>query len=392
MTSFPEEPLIRSLLADAKDQAKALYAESIENKTGCVNEITIPVPSLCLRYLFQLDGFPVSKFVIITGPYASFKSTLSLEIARWHYEMRGAAALFDTEGSSSPLSAALLKRNILTKTYQHLEDWIADLRNLATQVQQEMNSGVVAPVCFIIDSIVGSESKKMSEKFEQDLMSIATYPVESKIISVLLKHKNSILNGYPITLIGTSHIKHNINPYGGPERYLPGGAALVYHAQLIIEVCKEKAPELKTEGYETLIKLTMLKNRFGPEKLSIVVPFMVRQVGDSDVQLDAKFLWHTATIKLLSEGLGINIRTRDKLLNRVKAVVNIESRSAGSKGTKYYCNELGVSKEEAVSAEELGAILEQNETILKELYKIFAIRKTEPLIVFDSRTKNEPKE
>ncbi|MGB9592454.1 MAG: hypothetical protein ACPL1K_08050, partial [Candidatus Kryptoniota bacterium] len=59
--------------------------------TGIVHRyVAIPVPSLAIRYLLGYSGFPLSCFIQIVGQKASFKSMLSLEIARWHIENEGA--------------------------------------------------------------------------------------------------------------------------------------------------------------------------------------------------------------------------------------------------------------------------------------------------------------
>jgi RecA/RadA recombinase len=364
--------LFKSALEEIKEE---LCNEGVLEQYGS-NTLCIKVPSLAFRYLIQYEGLPLSKFILVTGPHASYKSTLCLEIAKWHLELGGEAVLFDTEGASSTLHQAVLGQAIFAKEYQFMEDWIdALVRRVVPKFKQAINAGVHAPVCFIIDSIIGSESKKTSNKLEEDVNTLSSYPLEAKLLSGFLKHKNSILLNYPFTLLATNHIKESINPYGGPEKYIPGGRALTYHAQLILEMHKEKAPELKSDSYESALRITVTKNRFGPEKNSIIVPFVIKQAGIHETILVARFLWNTATVKMLHEGAGFNIRIKDKLLNKIRSVINIESKSAGSKGIRYFCKELGVSRESAISAEELGKMIESNQQLLEELYKVLMIRK-----------------
>jgi hypothetical protein len=85
--------------------------------------------------------------------------------------------------------------------------------------------------------------------------------------------------------------------------------------------------------------------------------------------------WHQATAELLSKGTFFPVRTRERIMKRLREIINVESKSAGPYGLRYYCKELDISADDAVDADELSLALEARQDILDELYRLFLIRK-----------------
>lgn len=342
------------------------------------NYVAVQVPSICIEYLLQYSGFPLGCFVCIIGRKASFKSHLSVEIARWLLPYNGYVVLLDTEGGVNPLCRVILgDDNLSLETCVYLEDWQTKLTKYSSafvKMYKEKNMNI--PIAFIVDSIVGAESRNIGAKIDEEGSIGSVYPIEAKLISSYLKHKNTILSQYPFLLIGINHIRDVINPTAGrAEEYIPGGAALLYHAQLVLKVRKSKKPEYKGNMFETTAVITVEKNRLGPEDLSIEVPFCFNQVRtDTGFIMRPEWKWHQASVDLLAEGVGVTLRARDKFLKRVSEVLVIGKKNAGRYGLRYYCEQLGISESDAVSADELMTALYANQKVLDELRCVLMIK------------------
>ncbi|MEM3061947.1 MAG: hypothetical protein QW303_00175 [Nitrososphaerota archaeon] len=371
--------MTKEVILKMKDHAFSEALEEASREIGKANilqghystYLSLPLPSISLRYLLQYDGFPLGCFVLIIGEKASFKTNLSCFFASLHNQQDGFTIFLDTEGGAAPIAKAILGDNLILEDCPSIENWYEKLKIYSEKLEAAVAKGRVYPVCFIIDSIAGSESEKTASKIDEEGISAVSIPTEARMISAILRHKHKVLLTNPFTIIGTNHIKKVIGNTTNPdEEYFPGGKALAYHAQIILKVKKTKKPEIVNDAYRMELQLSVEKNRFGPEKLYINVPVTIKG-GD---KVNVKFEWHKSTVDLLCDGLCFPIKYREKMLGRIREVVNIESRSGGAKGTLYYSSELGIPREKAVVAEEISEAIESNQQLLDDLYKVLFIK------------------
>jgi RecA/RadA recombinase len=336
--------------------------------------IALRFPSFALKYLIQYEGFPLGCFVMIVGKKGSFKSLLSIEMAKWHAQYAGLTILLDSEGGAIPLAQSILGKQVMAYNCAALEDWQVLLTRLSRKLGDMVDNGAVFPVCYIIDSIVGAESKDVGAKIEEEGFNKGSYPVEAKLIAGYLRHKNRLLLKYPFTLVGTNHLREVLNPMTGtPEERIPGGTSLEYHAHLILKTKKTKRPEFSGDAYEGAVTISVEKDRLGAEGKSIDVP--IRFFRNEKDETVTEMNWHQATAELLSKGTFFPVRTRERIMKRLREIINVESKSAGPYGLRYYCKELDISADDAVNADELSLALEARQDILDELYRLFLIRK-----------------
>lgn len=342
------------------------------------NYVAVAAPSLCVEYLLQYSGLPLGSFVCIIGRKASFKSQLSVELARWLLPYGGYTVLLDTEGGVNPFAQIILgEDNVTLETCVFLEDWQAKLTKFSETFIALHKDGLAnVPIAFIVDSLVGAESRSIATKISEDGCAQGLYPVKAKLISSYLEHKNTMLSRYPFILIGTNHVKDMINPMAyRPEEYVPGGAALLYHAHLVLKVKKLRKPEYKGDRYEAAVSITVEKNRLGPEDLTIEVPLYFNQVRtESGFVIKPEWDWHQASIDLLADGVGISPRVRDKFFKRINEVLEVKKRNAGRYGIRYYCEQLGISEDDATTADKVMEALYSNKEILKALRDALMIK------------------
>lgn len=348
----------------------------------------IPVPSLAFRYLLQYEGFPLGCFHIITGAKASCKSLFAVEIGKWHIGQNGAIVYLDTEGGSAPTIRMFPDTShVVTITSESIEAWVAQLKTCIMSIRKriEKRPEMSVPVCYIVDSIYGVTSADNIEKFTDNNDLAVGFPIEARKISAFLRQRTALFGSHPFTFIGTNHAKKKITPTGLTIEYLPGGEALQYHSHFQFKMYKIGHPATTPFGYSVDVDIQTEKNRLGPEGLKIQVPV---QFHDRGGWTEVVFDWYAATTRLLTKAPSVDIRAREKFLNSIRPVVNIEIKNAGRYGTRYYCKELGISESDAMSETEMGQVIEQS-PILKDLYQALRIK---PATFFSPGNQAEEKE
>ena len=132
------------------------------------NHVGLPLPALCLRYLFQSSTYPLSRIMQITGEEGSAKSAFLYEVFRWHMVYGGGAVLAENENNDSPiLRHSLLQWNpqflsrMLVKPTHSLEAWMnvftTFIRSSKDAMDKKGGPGRTVPMC---ESIISSEFER----------------------------------------------------------------------------------------------------------------------------------------------------------------------------------------------------------------------------------------
>lgn len=335
--------------------------------TGIIHRyVAIPVPSLAVQYLLGYQGFPLSCFVQIVGAKASYKSMLALEIARWHLNNDGGAIYIDTEGGASKIAEHVLNKNSFIVSCGTMEAWMTTLtKSIQKVIKLIETSKRHMPVCFIVDSISGVTSQKVVEETEAEGFYVPNYPVDAKTLSTYFKQKSNMLNKAPFTILATNHIKEALNSYyGGPAEYIPGGKLLTYITNLQLRVSKKGVPVLASDSENEFIgevEIVTDHNRLANEGRGISVPIRFTFISDGNGgHYELSFDWYAATTRLLTEAPGHKTKIREQLLKRIQKTINVTPKNAGRYGTYYYCEEWGLSKNDAVNETEFGKFIESH--------------------------------
>jgi hypothetical protein len=225
---------------------------------------------------------------------------------------------------------------------------------------------------------MGKACEKTIDKVITDGAAGLSYPVEANMINTYLKVYPQLLATWPFTFVGINHLKISRDPDTGmPVKNMPGGQALQFQCAAIIALERlGRIAEYKTYKAAN-VEIELLKNSYGADNARIEVRFKTWQQEDAPgvYRLHARFEWWEASILLLGKGQGMRKATAERLLPKIKEVCDVREVSAGSAGKMWYCKELGIGKDDAMPAHDLGMLLERNTEVLAALYPILGIQR-----------------
>lgn len=351
--------------------------------------VGLPLPALCLRYLFQSTVFPLSRMTIVTGMQGSCKSAFLYEIFRWHRLYGGRNILLECESKDSPeLRASILNydsKAVGVKPCESLEEWQTALTRFI-QLNQELMTGTksapgpgrVIPLCIGIDSLMGKASEENIEKVLKEGFSGRAHPVEALKISQFMKVLPQKLATWPFSIVGTNHLKPAQDYMGRPTRNIPGGMSLKF--QETFEVEMTFLEDIKRADHDGIVvQMLARKNSLGPSRKKIKASLvwwndilsdeeMEKSNAESNVIQRTMWNWHSASIDLLLE-----IQSKDP--SRWKKIEPyLDLHPERSKGSVVWSSALGIPPTDKVTFREAGEMLELRTDILKHIHGLLGIR------------------
>jgi len=343
----------------------------------------LPVPAFSMRYLLQNEGLPLSCIYQVVGPQASYKSTLAAEIIRWHRICGGAGLLCEAETKATPqLRNAVLNydpKAVRVEDCLTFEDWQKKTIMYTNQLQKNMDAangpGRVVPWCAVVDSLTGKASehtlKNIAKKGHADLH----FPVEARQMADFMRAYPQMLLGWPFTFVGVNHLKVQRNPDGSVDMAIPGGWALKFQCAAIIEMERIGSIKEFSTYKAATVRMSMIKNSYGPEDARIQVRFKTWLQEDAPevFRLHARFEWWEASILFLATGAGLPKAKAERIVPRMKEACDIHEKAGGSAGKLYWSKALGVPSSDAMSAHDLGVMLETRPDVLGDLYDVCGI-------------------
>jgi len=331
--------------------------------------VCVKLPSLGLRFLFQQEGLPLGRIVHLVGDEASFKTTFSAEIVRWHMMNAGGGITLHTEGRPNEdvlngVFGELADKHAMI-TCQALEDWQGYLIGITKQLREDPGL-----LCCVVDSILGSAARSSIEDVESNGFASSRFATEARLIADFLRSFTRSLVELPMTLVIINHrkIRPSGVPYAPPQKTSLGGNEIRYYTSFEVEMSRSAVEKTLTSDSYFDVTLKTTKNTYGRPEISITVPVVI--TGNPPTVI---FRWCSVTASLLTDFSGIKPHPSAAFVKQLKEVINVESRRAGSKGLRYYSQDLGIAAENAVTDEELELAIEERADLLEPLYGLLGI-------------------
>ena len=349
-------------------------------------QITVlPVPAFIVRYLLQNEGLPLSCCYQAVGEQASYKSTFAAEVMRWHAICGGKGILLEAETKPT----ADLRNSVLNwdtdaihvedcEMQEHWQDKCTDLTNNIQKLSEQSNGpGRTQPYCIVVDSLTGKASKKTIENIDEVGHAAMHFPVEAKNIADYMRAYPQKLLGWPWTFLGVNHCKPSLDERGNIVYNIPGGYSLKFQCAAIFELARVGQIKEFSNYKAATITLHTLKNSYGPDRIRIQVRFKtwINEDAPGSYRLHSRFEWWEAGILFLAEGHGLSKARAASLLPKLKEACDVKVKAAGSAGKLYYSNRLKVSAADAMSAHELGILLETKPEVLSDIYQVLGIQR-----------------
>ena len=346
--------------------------------------IGLPLPALCLRYLWQQTTFPLSRITQITGEEGSCKSALLSEILRWHCAHGGGGYICENENKDNAeyrhsileWNPTYLRRVFLIPTYC-TEEWqeviVSTMRAASEAMDRPGGIGRTVPMFWGIDSLYGTTTRGDIERQTKDGYASRGYAEAALLITRFTQSLPARIRDYPFTIVGTNHLKPSTDWQGRPIKRVLGGKSVKFHESFEIEMQKAPNPHIDLLDYGGLrLKLTMVKNSGGPTGKSIGVDLLWWNEVAEDGQLRQRTLWDwdTASIRLL---LSFEmVKGKKTIYNRLQEVCDLHV--VHRQEQMVWSDTLGIPESDPVHFREAGAILETRPDLLVPIYHILGIK------------------
>jgi len=344
----------------------------------------LPVPAFIIRYLLQNTGLPMSCIYQVVGPQGCYKSTFAMEMLRWHRLCGGFGQLNEAETKAADeMRPAVLNWDQKAVNVEDCADFEAwQEKTLMTTAQFQKNCekvggpGRTIPFCMVTDSLTGKASRQTLKKIDEHGHATMHFASEARQMADFMRAYPQKLLGWPMTFVGVNHMKIAKDAITGAiDHNIPGGWSLKFQCAAIIEMDRiGKIQEYA--GYKAAtVKLNTIKNSYGADNIRINVRFKTWQQEDAPGvwRLHSRFEWWEAGIQFLATGQGLTQAKAKTMVPKLREICDVREKAGGSAGKLYWSKRLGVAAEDAMTAHELGLMLEMRPDILAELYTLLEI-------------------
>lgn len=339
--------------------------------------VGLPLPALCLRYLYQSTVLPLSRIHHLTGEEGSCKSSYMYEMMRWHMVYGGGVAFMENENKDSPtLRHSILQwnerwiRRIEKIPTRSLEEWQSALTHFLTIAKEQQDAdggpGRTVPIMFALDSLMSTGPEEEIKKILETGHASRNFALAALLISQYMKTMPNQIRDYPFSVVSTNHLKPSTDFQGRPTANIPGGKSVKFMETYEIEMKKAPSPDIDLVDYGGLrVKFTSRKNSLGPSRKQIIAELLWwNDVDPTDgmMKQQTAWDWDSASISLIMSFK--KAKGKMKIYNNIKDIVHIVVTNEGKRMAK--CAQLNIT--EPVHFREIGAALERRPELLSQIY------------------------
>lgn len=251
-----------------KDQMEDAFEESygriFVNKEEDYQVYSTGAPSLDIS--IGVGGIPTRRFIEISGPESSGKSTLCYAIAR-NALAKGRKVLYVDVENQAPLNyidELISPYRVGVNFIVAKPDYSSDAFKICEAGIQSKEFGLI-----ILDSIGALAPKEEKEK-EFDEGSMTLIPRE---LSKFLRRNAYAVRDNDIAFIFINQVRDTIGSYV-KTLSTPGGHALKHFVSLIITLNKGQEIKVGEESIGINVKFTVKKNKLAPPNRSFIMPLI----------------------------------------------------------------------------------------------------------------------
>lgn len=381
-------------IADRSDVTDSFFSsvrEAAQNALGSSvsvgdegGVVGLPLPALCLRYLFQSTVYPLSRIMQIAGEEGCAKSSFLYEMFRWHLIYGGGVVLAENENKDSPIlrrsllewNEEWIQRTLIKPTYS-LEEWQAVFTHFMTTASEAQDRkggpGRTIPIIFAVDSIMATAPEAEIKQVMKDGWASRGYALAANLISRYMKIMPHLIRDYPFTIAGTNHLKPSTDARGLPTSNISGGKSVKFMETFEIEMKKSPGgTHIDRLDYSGLrIRFILRKNGVGATNKSITAEMLWWNELDQNGKSRQRTVWdwNTASIELLLS--FENAKGKKTIFNQLRDITGIRAVSKSNRTA--YSDLLGVPSSDPQPFRVIGQLLEGRPDILQEVYKVLGI-------------------
>lgn len=344
----------------------------------------LPLRALSLRYGFANDVFPLSRMTELYGMSESCKTAMLFEMFRWHIfgeavpmnpipsrelEPVGGFGFMLAEPRDSPdLRSSIIGHGFdeafPAEPCNSIEDWQDGCTRWMKQSRATFSEvgSMPFPAALGVDSLTGVTTRDAIAKIWEKGHAERQFAVAAALINDYCKFLFNELRVWPISFIGTNHMKISKDARGFIERRIPGGSSLDFYATFKMRMARKDDIE-HLDDYGRLIHIVWDKNSLSAAGERRELKVHMRWVFDENNVQHTWWDWHDATVELLLSHDG----TRK---NRIMDICQIEGVDKGKR--KADCPTLGLKK---ATYAEIGEAIEQDDGVRNALDQLFGVRK-----------------
>lgn len=335
-------------------------------------QIVLPIKPLSLRWLIESNGWPLGRLTQSGGPFGTHKSSFIFQLIKWFLDAGGFAVLIDTENKTSmSLMRSMIgdeyfdkdnpkHKRLLILNAASVNEWQQAITSQYTRLKElveKLKKRPSFPIIWAVDSLMGSGSAENLEHVQTEGEAMGRgYQDAPILISNFMRTTAGMLLSWPINLHCSNHEKPAIGGPGGYTR--AGGKSGEFYSSLDIVFRRGgvsafgKSLEYSKQGgnvQRKSITLEIRKSSMGSDvDKKITVPFCWRFESNPDRQI-SWWSWDSATAMLLAEKESV-----------VKDVMDVNHTPKNTVGEVFWSSKLGMKADDAVPAEEFGALVDNN--------------------------------
>lgn len=364
---------------DAAVADKATNRRNFGANEAQYRQISIPLPSLCLQFLFGQTGWPMGRTIYLSGPPGGLKTSFMDDIMRWHLQTPGLGCIIDAERKDAPqrresmfkpevLSRARIEEVSSTEGWQNaISGQLKTWRNTLLGTKDKPGKGFVVPMFIGVDSIASvTTESQVADAMVDGHAKRGQFGAAALVGSEYMKIYTALAEDMPITLCLISHEKGE-----GQDRTVSGGKAPQFHCTYFVDM--RRTQYLRTVEYGgVMVRIHIGKNSMSEGDREIYVRMIWYMRTDPETGLPVQetyFDWPTCTLlMLLAQRAGSVGAAR-----QIDEIVDIHTVGEAKGKQKYWSKTLGIPEKKPVTPYEIGLMIDSNEAICRALCTVLKI-------------------